>query len=374
MIEVTPEQITSFTLKSHFLTERKENPLPEVVSNICGLNAQSARASYISLWSRVKGFQKTGLDRALYEDRLLIKAWLMRGTVHVIPCHDYTIYQKALGGGLAGDWKLTLQKRGLGLSAQARAKLGEKTVDILTQASLTKKELLPRIKHLAGGFSEREQKIILSRTLRGLSYEGLVCHARPTGSWYHFKENRFVSVSRWLGGRKVKHIDERDAQRQLALRYISTYGPVTAADFAYWTGFKVSDAKRIFEDIAEKLVEVNVKDTKGIYWIISDKADALASIRHSTPYPVRFLPEFDPLVMGHKDKARILDDRYRKHIFLRLADVAPVFLAGGRIAGTWSYKFSDKSHDLNTFEKMGKKEKESVEREFERLREFLGKD
>lgn len=378
MVEVTLQQVIRFTLESHFLTERTENGVLRVISRISGLNSQTARAPYISLWARIKDFKKGQLNKALYEVvgarhavPLLIKTWLMRGTVHTIPSDEYPIFQKALGPGLAGDWGATLERRGLGLSVKARAKLGQKIVDLLAEASLTKKELLPQVKHLLQGFSDRERKIILSRTLRGLSYEGLVCHTEPTGPWYHFKENTFTSVQNWLKGKKINDIDEQDAKRKLALKYISGYGPVTVADFAYWTGLKVANAKRIFEDIKHELVQVKIRDTKGTYWITVGEAEALASTLESTGYPIRFLPEFDPLIMGHKNKSRILDETYRKYIFLRLADVAPVFLLNGRVAGTWNYKFTDRSFNLTPFTKLGKKEKESIDQEFVRLREFL---
>lgn len=379
MLEVTPEQVTSYILKSHFLTERTENGVLRVISRICGLNSQTARAPYVSLWARIKGFKKEQFDKSLYEVAgarhavpLLIKTWLMRGTVHTIPSDEYPIFQKALGPGLASDWGTSLARRGLGLSIQARAKLGKKIVDILAEASLTKNELLPQIKHLLQGFSEREQKIIISRTLRGLSYEGLIRHAEPTGAWYHFKENRFTAVENWFKGVRFDKVDEAEARKALALAYLSGYGPATVADFAYWSGLKPGKARKAFESIKDRPVEVRIKDTKGSYWILAEDADALAVTEERANFPVRFLPEFDSLIMGHKDKSRILDEVYRKHVFLRLADVAPVFLLNGRVAGTWGYRFTDRSSDLNPFDKLGKKEQGLVEKEFASLREFLG--
>lgn len=371
MLEITLEQATRFTLKSHFLTERTKNGVLRVISRISGLNSQTARAPYVSLWSRVRNFAREQFDRALYEDKLLIKAWLMRGTVHTIPSDEYPIFQKALGPGLAGDWIATLERRGLGLSVKARAKLGQKIVNLLAEASLTKKELLPQVKHLVKGFSDPEQKIILSRSLRGLSYEGLICHAEPTGPWYHFKENTFTSVQNWLKGKKINDIDEQDAKRKLALKYISGYGPASAADFAYWARLKAEEVKEIFAGIKDKLVEVRIRDVKGTYWVPVEQADALTSTEESTGSSVRFLPEFDPLIMGHKDKSRILDEVYRKHVFLRLADVAPVFLLSNRVAGTWNYKFTDQSFNLTPFAKLGKKEKDCIDQELTKLREFL---
>lgn len=371
-MEYNIKHINRFYLKSHFLLNNEEqNNVVKVVSECCGLNAQTARAPYISLWSRIKGFEKELLTKALYKDRQLVKTWLMRGTVHIVPVKDFSFYQKALRRNLVEGWHHTLQKHGLGLSLQKKTRLHKRIIDVLEEASLTKRELLPMVNYLLTGYSGKEQKIILSCTLRELSYQGFLCHSEPAGSWYHFRENRFTKVEHWLQGIDLNKIDETEAKRELILKYLHSYGPASMQDFAYWSGFKVTDSKRIFEDIKQKLIEVQIMDLKGSFWILKKDLAVLDGISIKKRPPVRFLPEFDSLIMGHKNKSRILNDNYRKNVFLPLADVAPTILFNGRVIGTWNFKITNKSFTVSPFEPLKSNEQKEIELESARLKQFL---
>lgn len=371
-LELNLKQISRSYLKSHFLINRaQQKDLVKVIDEICGLNAQSARAPYLSLWSRIEGFKKSELSKALYEDKLLIKTWLLRGTVHIVPVQDFTIYQKALQGYLIERLRRYLKGVSFGLKANERVKLHQSILDELKDASLTKRELLSKVEHLMRDYRGKEQKIIMFRAIWELSHQGLICHGKPTGPWYHFKENRFTSVENWLNGGRLEDIDEREAKMKLLLKYIHGYGPVSIQDFAYWTGFKVTDSKKIFEEVKDKLEEVVVKNVNGTYWMLKKNLDALESVDKKGKLPVRFLPEFDSMIMGHKNKLRILDEEYRKKVFLLLADVAPIIICRGRVISTWNYKFKDKTFTLSPFKKLSKKESDEIKHESSQLKQFL---
>lgn len=372
-LELSLEQLNRLYLRSHFLLDNAQPAdLVEVIGEICGLNAQTARAPYVSLWSRVGGFQKGQLVRALYEDKILVKTWFMRGTVHIVLARDFAVYQKALSRSLVEGWERWLSRQGLMLPARTRTKLHQKIIDALSPAPRTKRALFPEIRHLLKGHAEREQKRHLSWALRELSYRGLVCHGEPTGPWYHFKEHRFATVEHWLPEINLEELDEEGARRELLLKYLHGYGPASVQDFAYWTGFKVSDSRPIFEGVRTKLAEVKIRDGKGSLWMLKADVARLDDIDFKQKPPVRFLPEFDPLIMGHRDKSRIMDDLYRKQVFLPRADVAPIILMGGRVAGTWNFKMT--THSLNTalFNPISSKERKEFEAESVRSRHFLG--
>ncbi|KPK98013.1 MAG: hypothetical protein AMJ90_10055 [candidate division Zixibacteria bacterium SM23_73_2] len=374
-MEFTLKQINLFTLKSHFLFDNAEkSDLVKVVDQICGLNAQTARAPYISLWSRIKNFKKDQLKKALYKDKTLVKTWLMRGTVHIVSARDFPVYQKALRNSLVGGWERFLKKKEMVLAPREKKKLFQKTLDILSRKSLTIKELLPEIKGVLKGYSEDEEKIFLGRALRALSYLGIICHGEPTGSWYHFKENRFTAVCNQLKGFDIDKLDEKEAKAKLLLKYLHSYGPASAKDFSYWTGFKANESKQIFEEVKDKLVEIKIKDAFCSLWMLKKDLSSLENINTRKKPPTSFLPEFDSLIMGHKDKSRIMDDKHRGKVFLPLAGVAPVFLLNGKIKGSWNFKMSDRKIKLSLFEKTGTGDKSKIEKESKRLKQFIESD
>jgi hypothetical protein len=365
-------RLNRFTLARHCLLEQaRPADLVTVVSQVCGLNAQTARGPYLSLLSRLKGFKRRHLDKALYEDRLLIKTWLMRGTVHMVPSDEFVAYQVALRKHLSKYWDRFLKRFGSRSLTRNSSRLFESLLDEICKVPRTKKELLPRVGYLLRSHSEREKKTIVSCALRQMSYQGFVCHAEPTGTWYHFKDNRFTTVLNWIPEGILAKISEDEARSRLFLAYLKGYGPATLQDFAYWSGFKMPQVREIFDGARDSIHQVKIAGARGDYWLRKEDADAFERARVRSKAPVRFLPEFDSLIMGHKDKVRIIDPKDRAGIFLRFADVAPVVMVDGRAVGTWSYGFTDRSMTVSLFDKMPASVDRQVELTSKGLTDFL---
>jgi uncharacterized protein YcaQ len=371
-LQFTLEHLNRYYLKAHFLIE-KANPedLVGVVSKICGLNAQSAKAPYISLWNRISNFKRSELSKVQYKEKLLIKSWFMRGTVHIIPMNEFPVYYNALRSFLIERLNRYILSSGLEFRKHEKRELEQNIIDSLKREPLTMRELSIENGDLLEGYSEKKQKIILKREIFKLSHLGLICHERPTGPWYHFKENRFTTVENWLNGSKLNSIDEREAREKLLIKYFHGYGPAKIHDFAYWSGLKVNESKDILKRVQDKLEKIKIKDCKGNFWVLKEDIDALVNIDSREELPIHFLPEFDSYLMGHKDKTHFLDEKYKKKVFLPLADLAPVILQNGRVTGTWNYKYKDNSLTLSNFYKFDKDTNEKIEFKANTLKQFI---
>ena len=75
--------------------------------------------------------------------------------------------------------------------------------------------------------------------------------------------------------------------------------------------------------------------------------------------------------MGHQNKSRFIEDKYRARVFLLLVEVAPVVLIQGIVHGTWNYKISDRAFKINLFTKLKKDMADKLQKEVKRLTEFL---
>ena len=182
------------------------------------------------------------------------------------------------------------------------------------------------------GWTGKERRILLSRLVREMSLRGLLCHAEASGPWHHTTGYRFARVDRWLPGVELGSVSEDEALRSLALSYLRAYGPASVGDFAYWTGMRARDANPVFESISESLSEVAVVGQRGRLLILEEDASALLDSAEGE-VPARLLPQFDALIMGHKDKTRFIDLEARSRIFLPRADVAATMLVDGRVQG-----------------------------------------
>jgi len=368
--QITLDELSTITLARHFLVSGPQpEEITEAVGRLCGLNAQSARAPYVSLWNRVEGFTKETLTEALYEEKTLIKAWLMRGTVHIIPTADFPVYQKALGGDLCKAWEASLKKQTLLDLPRTWTRLLDAIANSLGEGPLVKKDLVERVKSLIGGYTESEQKRLVGWALRLLTYQGRVCHDRPTGPWYHFKDNRFALVSDWLAPERIGGTVEEEARHDLLIKYLGGYGPATIHDFAYWAGLKIPKAKQVFRAARKHLSEISVEGSKATFWVLAEDLDSL--VGREPGKRVCFLPEFDSLIMGHKDKSRLIDAENRTKVFLGLARVVPTLLLDGRLAGTWDYRFGDQSLHIKPFGRLSQETSNTIKAASRHLKEFL---
>src|SRR6266511_2591430 len=81
-------------LERQLLLQRRRLSIPRAVERLCALQAQYSLSPYIALWSRINGFRREQLTRAL-EERRVVKASLFRITLHMASARDYPYFAAA---------------------------------------------------------------------------------------------------------------------------------------------------------------------------------------------------------------------------------------------------------------------------------------
>ena len=92
---LTLRELNRALLERQLLLTPQRLTVPRAIERLCALQAQYAPSAYIGLWSRVEGFERGQLTRAL-ERRALIQASLLRGTIHVVSRRDYWPWLEAI--------------------------------------------------------------------------------------------------------------------------------------------------------------------------------------------------------------------------------------------------------------------------------------
>jgi len=362
-----------YLIKHHLFQKAKKKNLVRVVDDICGLHAQASLTPYLSLWNRVENFEDCLLDEALYRDKTLVKAWCMRGTLHIIPSEDLPIYNKALkrmwfehhGRFMhAPDWP----------SIEERKKLiYPKILEALAQKPLKRKELNAKVRLLLKDDSKPYQRLFSAwgGILKETGYEGLTVHAEPNE-----REACFARLDKWLPHINLNRIDEDEAKEKLLIKYLHGYGPASSQDFVLWSGLMAGETRKAIENSAALLEEVEIEGAKGQFWMLKEDFKLLDSMSLDEKASPCLLPKFDSFVLGHKDRTRIIRGEYMKHVFRKAGDVAATLLINGHIVGAWRQKKTKNSLEvtITPFQKLMEKDLKEVEKKAKELSQFIGVD
>ncbi len=363
MYRATLDQLAYHNLEMHSLLERAP---PEdafkVIEDVCGLNAQGALNVNLSLWARV-----VGLDREFIRDSIrgktLLRSWFMRNTVHILTTAQAFIARPALRGSLVQEWDRWTVRTGSKESPDSWMVHYGEVLAALEEGPLSLGELLDVYSPASGN-----PRRILSRVVREMSLKGLVCNAEPRGPWYHDTEHSFVDVRRWVPN--MNEAEESEAEETFMTAYLRGYGPARVQDYAYWSGMKVSAARKVLGRIESGLEAVEVPGHKGKLYV---PVDNLSDLEHTEAVPlVRLLPKFDALIMGHRDKTRFMDEATRKRVFLPTAEVSATVLVDGRVEGVWTLKKNGDAWSLGVkpFNKLDEMHMDLLGKEIERMKEF----
>lgn len=149
MLKLTWPRVAAWRVRRHYLDQRlPAGNMLAVASRLCGLHAQVLSSAVLTLWARVEELDRYAVQRALWQDRTLVKTWAMRGTLHLVPSDDLPLWHAALTTSRRyskpGLW------RRFGLTLEELDRLTESIGDALNGAVMTREELAQRVGQLTG--------------------------------------------------------------------------------------------------------------------------------------------------------------------------------------------------------------------------------
>jgi hypothetical protein len=154
---------------------------------------------------------------------------------------------------------------------------------------------------------------------------GVVCSGPNRGS-----EPTFVRADAWIP--QWQDVPREQAEGILLRWYLRAYGPATAADFAFWTGISLTEAREIWAREQAGLAPVNVDGWSAA--VLQEDLIELAQAEFERPL-IRLLPYFDSFLLGHKEREHLVAGEHRPKIYRAQGWIAPVVLVDGRAAAVW---------------------------------------
>jgi hypothetical protein len=322
--------------RQHLLERAPRSPL-EAVEHLVGMQSQSPQAPYVGLWSRIAAFDPLALSAAL-DDRRVVRMGSLRGTLHLVSAADAPRL-RALSQPVF-DRHQTTGAFGRALDGVDRVELEARTRALLEDGPLTFAQLGDLLEpHFPG--RDREALTIGARAVVPL------VQVPPRGLWGRSGAAAHVAADEWLAptaatGRPVSREQGRPASEPaspepgspddlaaLLRRYLAAFGPASVKDAQKWSG------RTRLGPIVERLRPdlVSFRDEHGVELL--DLPDAPRP-DPDAPAPVRFVTEFDNLLLSHADRSRILSEPQRRRVMSVNGIVLGTVLVDGVIAATWA--------------------------------------
>ena len=296
------------------LQPSSDTPLA-MIERLGGLQAQAPNPPYLGLWTRLSGFRPEQLTE-LMQTRQVVRATMMRGTLHLVSARDYLAWRATLQPMLR---RLFLQSdQGKAVQDMDLDALGAAGLALLARKCLNATELGAALRPQ---WPQRDAAA-MARWVRGV--EPLV-HVPPAGVWDSHRAAGFAPAADWLG----QALGADDAAEAMVLRYLAAFGPATVQDIAAWSGLQ--GVRAIVERLRPRLRSYRGPEGAALF----DPIEAPPP-DPDAPAPPRLLADFDNLLLAHADRSRIFDERRKWAIFTRNGIVRATVLIDGFVAGSWS--------------------------------------
>jgi hypothetical protein len=347
--------ITHLRLQRLGIAEPAAETPQDVVGRLVAMQAQDYLASLWAVGLRMQGASEASVEQAIAARRI-VRTWPMRGTLHLVGAADVRWLQRLLAPRVLAASAARI-KRDYGLDETAFKRCRKVVEQALRNGEPITRNALYQVLDDAKIATANQRGIHITGQL---AHEGLICGGPREG-----RQPTFVLLDAWLPPTPVKSRDE--ALAELALRYIRSRGPVTAQDFAWWSGLTVKEAQAAFASV-HSLLQQDAIDGK-VYWLSPD-TELVAKPRKS----VHLLPPFDEYLVGYKDRSAAVDAAFNRQVIAINGLVGASIVIDGRVVGMWKRSLGTDRVDiaLTPFRALSERERSALATAARRYGRFLG--
>jgi hypothetical protein len=357
---LTVRELNRALLARQMLLARQKLGVVDAVERLGGLQAQWAPSPYVALWSRLAGFTRESLTKPI--DRgLLIKATLMRATLHLVSAREYPAYSAATLDGRFGAWRPPggPELADLERVHQAALKLAAKT-------PRTREEIQAHIAAHLPKSAAKDERLRSWFLFAAIATSGLIWE--PSSARFEYRQlAHFIAPPA-----KLRRAPKPDAAYDLVVRHhLMAFGPASVQDIATWSSVRVPQIRAALARLKDLK---RFRDENGRELFDLARAPRPPT---DTAVPARYLARFDAAILGHDAAARtrILPAAYKKQVIFS-AEVWQTFLVDGFVAGRYRLA-STKTQALLTlepFKPLRRADKTALVDEGERLVRFYYPD
>jgi hypothetical protein len=317
-MRISARELNRSTLGRQMLLRREPIGVLDGVRRAVALQAQQAASPYLALWNRLADFDPAELDAA-FAGQEVVKATLMRITLHAVHAADYRVFREAMEPTLRAA-RLDDRFRASGLTlADADALVP----DLVAYADRrrTAAEMEAWLGRRLGAPPD-------PRAWQGLRGYAPLLHGPVGGPW------SFGSRPSYVAPRTRPVLADPDmaeeSLRTLVLRYLEGFGPASVADVAQFATVQRARAGQAMRALAGDLERLAGPNGEELFDVPgAPRPDG------ETAAPPRLMAMWDSTLLAYADRSRVVPPDYRKLVTRSNGDVLPTLLIDGYVAGVW---------------------------------------
>lgn len=356
-ITLTRRDAHRLRLHAQQLGVRRGDSVPGTVRAAAAIQAQDRLGEQLGVGVRAAGLTAGQVDHARQVERSVVRNWLMRGTLHLVPSEDLRWMLDLLGEAM--DTKALKRRADLGISEDDHGTaLRFLREELALKGPMTRAEIGDAFRS-AGLPSDGQATPHL---LRSTSLLGVSCFGPERNG-----DTTHVLIDDWL----PQGDPPPDPGAELARRYFSAYGPATQSDFRWWSGLPAAETRRCLQAASRDLTEVDVDGR--IMWMSRDGADRVGEVLSGPQDVLRVLGPFDPYIVGYAKRDLDVPDHLLKRVNAGGGMLRPCVLIDGRLVATWDRR--RRAHGLTVrvscFEELTDDAQAQLEAEFSEMGRFL---
>jgi hypothetical protein len=292
----------------------------EIARAIAGAQAQDEFAGPLTFRSRSRHLTAADVARARSDERSLLRTWVMRMTMHLIPADDAGWMLPLFEPGIEKWSRRRLEQLGVPARTQAKAiRVIARALE--TEGPITRPEAYERLAAAGIVLNTQTRMHIALTTVTS----GVACLGPDRG-----RGTCLVRREDWLG--KLPQFDRQAALAELARRYLRAFGPATERDFAYWSGLGLREVRAGLGAIGKELAELRLGEERLL---------SLEGKRGRLPPrgQVRLLGAFDTYMLGYRRRDFAVPPEGVAAVKQGGGGwIRPVIVEDGRVIGGWAVK------------------------------------
>lgn len=300
-------------LARQWLLRRVRAPVADALEHLVGLQAQSPQPPYVGLWTRLADFRPEELSTMLSE-RAAVRIPLMRSTIHLVTASDCLALRPVVAPALEHD--LVGSRHAPVVAGLPVDELRAATRAALAEQPCTPMELGARLQQRWPDVPADSLAYVV-RTLLPL------VQIPPRGLWGRSGAPKLATAEDWIG----RPVDGDKAPDRTVLRYLAAFGPATVADLQWWSG--LPRQREVLDRLRPKLRTFRTEGGAELF----DLPDAPRPAPDTTA-PLKFLPQFDNILLSHADRTRIVTDEHRRRVIVG-GIVHGSVVVHGFVTGSW---------------------------------------